>query len=33
MEESKKRIFAMMENFALKPEDSIRKSYLELVME
>lgn len=33
MEESKKRIFAMMEKFGLKPEDSIRKSYLELVME
>jgi adenylate cyclase class 2 len=33
MEESKKHIFAMMEKFGLKPEDSIRKSYLELVME
>jgi adenylate cyclase class 2 len=33
MEESKKRIFVMMEKFGLKPEDSIRKSYLELVME
>lgn len=33
MEESKKRIFAMMEKFGLQPEDSIRKSYLELVME
>jgi adenylate cyclase class 2 len=32
IEEARNRLFGLMESFGMGPEDSIRKSYLELVM-